>query len=115
MKTLFAVLFSLCLLSPAAFAGKGNPHGGKKFEKNHPRRNEVNQRVANQRQRINQGVKNGTMTKGQARRDRRQLDQMKQQEHADVKANGGHLTKQEQRQFNREENGESGKIYDQKH
>jgi hypothetical protein len=36
--------------------GTGNPTGGK-FAKEHPRRNEVNTRVENQRERINQGLK----------------------------------------------------------
>ena len=41
--------------------GTGNPTGGK-FAKEHPRRNEVNTRVENQRERINQGLKNGKLT-----------------------------------------------------
>jgi hypothetical protein len=109
--------FAAALLLPAgaAFAAKrGNPTGGK-FADKHPRRNQVNGRVNNQRSRISQGAKNGSMTKGQARADRKQINKMKSQEHADVAANGGHLTKGEQQHFNREENAESRKIYDQKH
>ena len=45
----------------SAEAGNGNPTGGK-FAEKHPRRNEVNTRVDNQRERINQGLKNGTLT-----------------------------------------------------
>jgi len=115
---LLVAALALALSAPVASlaAGRpGNPHGGKQFAKNHPRRNQVNGRVANQRARINQGVKNGTMTKAQARQDRQQLDQMKAQEHADVKANGGHLTKGEQRQLNQEENANSRMIHDEKH
>ncbi len=40
---------------------------------------------------------------------------MKQQEHADVKANGGYLTKARQKQLNQEENANSALIYDEKH
>ena len=40
---------------------------------------------------------------------------IKAQEHAEVKANGGHLTKAEQRQLNREENANSKLIRDEKH
>jgi hypothetical protein len=40
---------------------------------------------------------------------------IKAQEHAEVKANGGHLTKAEQRQLNQEENANSKLIHDEKH
>ena len=40
---------------------------------------------------------------------------IKQQEHADVKANGGHLTPAEQKQLNQEENANSTLIRDEKH
>jgi len=40
---------------------------------------------------------------------------IKAQEQADAKANGGHITKGEQRQLNREENAESRQIYEEKH
>ena len=45
--------------------GKGNPTGGK-FAVEHPRRNEGQHRIDNQRARINQGVKSGGVTKQQA-------------------------------------------------
>jgi len=41
--------------------GNGNTTGGK-FAVEHPRRNEVNTRVDNQRERIDQGLKNGKLT-----------------------------------------------------
>jgi hypothetical protein len=113
-------MLGLTLLTAAtsAFAGpKGNPTGakGSKFAKQHPRRNQVNKRVANQRQRINQGVKSGKLTGAQAKQLRQNENAMKAQEHADVKANGGHLTKAEQKQFNQEENANSTLIHDEKH
>jgi hypothetical protein len=94
--------------------GTGNPTGGK-FAKEHPRRNEVNTRVDNQRARINEGVKSGELTKQQAQQLRANDRAIKQQEHADVKANGGYLTPAQQKQINQEENANSKLIHDEKH
>jgi hypothetical protein len=105
---------------PAAMihaANPGNPTGakGSKFAKQHPRRNQVNKRVANQRARINAGEKSGKLTKQQAHQLKANDRAIKQQEHADVKANGGHLTGAEQKQINQEENANSTLIHDEKH
>ncbi len=75
----------------AEAGGKGNPSGGN-FAAEHPRREEVNTRIENQNERINQGVWNGTLTGQQAQQLRANDRAIKQQEHADVKANGGYLT-----------------------
>ena len=99
---------------PKAEAQNGNPTGGK-FAVEHPRRNEVNTRVNNQRERIDQGLKNGTLDKQQAQQLRANDRAIKQQEHADVKANGGYLTGGEQKQINQEENANSQMIRDEKH
>jgi hypothetical protein len=89
----------------------GNPTGGN-FAKEHPRRNEVNTRVDNQRERIDQGLKNGTLDKQQAQQLRSNDRAIKQQEHADVKANGGYLTGAQQKQINQEENANSQLIHE---
>jgi hypothetical protein len=117
MKVLLAAAVLLVPTAMVHAGGKGNPTGkkGSKFATNHPRRNEVNKRAGNQRGRINQGVKNGSLSKGQAKQLRQNDNQIKAQEHADVKANGGHLTKGEQKQFNKEENANSQMIKDEKH
>jgi hypothetical protein len=111
-----AVLLAVPALSHAGEA-KGNPTGkpGSKFATQHPRRNQVNKRVKNQRARINQGVKSGELSKGQAQQLRANDNAIKAQEHADVKANGGHLTGAEQKQINQEENANSALIHDEKH
>jgi hypothetical protein len=93
---------------------QGNPTGGK-FAVEHPRRNEVNTRVDNQRERINQGLKNGTLTPQEAKQLRANDRAIKAQEHADVKANGGYLTRGEQKRLNQEENANSALIHDEKH
>ena len=85
------------------------------FKQKHPRRAEVNKRIRNQDKRINQGVKNGKLTTAQAQQLKANDAAIKSQERADVKANGGYLTKPEQRQLNQEENANSKLIHDEKH
>jgi hypothetical protein len=117
-KIIFAAFVLMLSLTTAVRAeNKGNPTGakGSKFAKQHPRRNEVNKRVKNQRSRINAGEKDGQLTKAQGNQLKANDRAIKQQEHADVKANGGHLTKGEQKQINQEENANSALIHDEKH
>ena len=118
MKLLLAALvLSVPALGRAAEGTKGNPIGakGSKFAKNHPARNKDNKQVANQRARIDQGVKNGTMTRGQAKADRAKIRAVKTQEHADVRSDpGGHLTSGQQKSIHQELNDNSQQIHDQK-
>ena len=85
------------------------------WQKNHPRRTEVNKRLSNQNARINQGVKNGTLTQGQAAQLHKEDRQIRQEERDMASQNGGHITKQEQRTLNQQENKVSRQIYDEKH
>ena len=118
-KVLFAAFVLMLSLSTVGYAApaKGNPTGakGSKFAKQHPRRNQVNKRVANQRSRINADEKSGKLTQAQGNQLKANDRAIKQQEHADVKANGGSLTKGEQKQFNQEENANSKMIHDEAH
>jgi hypothetical protein len=81
----------------------------------HPRVNEVNQRLDNQQARINQGVANGTMTGKQAAHDEAHDANIAKRESVDEAKHNGHLTKGEQRRLNRSENKNSRRIYNQKH
>ncbi len=113
-------LAAVVLLTPAALlhaSNPGNPTGPRtgRFARQHPRRYEVNRRVANQRQRIRQGATTGALTTGQSRQLRSDDRAIKQQEHKDVKTNGGYLTKPEQKQLNQEENATRRLIHDEKH
>ena len=85
------------------------------WQKNHLRRAEVNKRLNNQNRRINQGVKNGTLTKSQAAGLHKEDRQIRQEERDMASQNGGHITKQEQRTLNQQENKVSRQIYDEKH
>jgi hypothetical protein len=81
----------------------------------HPRVNEVNNRLQNQQNRINNGLKNGTMTQGQADRDETRDANIARRESVDEAKDGGHLTKRQDRNLNKSLNKNSGKIYKQKH
>jgi hypothetical protein len=77
--------------------------------------NEVGQRRENQQDRIANGIRNGSMTAGEAARSENRQQNINRQVHADRQANGGRLTGQERQQINRKQNGASRQIYRQKH
>jgi ABC-type transport system involved in cytochrome bd biosynthesis fused ATPase/permease subunit len=81
----------------------------------HPRENEVNQRLDNQQARINQGLANGTMNGRQAARDEKHDANIAQREALDESKHNGHITKAEQNRLNKSENRNSRRIYRQKH
>jgi len=80
------------------------------WQKNHPRRTQVNHRLANQNQRIKQDVQNGTLTKGQAAALHKDDRQVRQEERDMASQNGSHITKQEQATLNQQENAVSRQI-----
>jgi len=81
----------------------------------HPRVNEVNQRLDNQQARINQGLANGTMTGKQAARDEAHDANIAKRESVDEAKHNGHLTKGEQQRLNKSLNKNSRRISNQKH
>jgi CRISPR/Cas system-associated endoribonuclease Cas2 len=80
------------------------------WQKDHPRRAEVNHRLANQNKRIHNEVKEGDITKGQARQMHREDHQIRQEERDMAAQNGGAITRQEQRTLNQQENQVSRQI-----
>jgi Skp family chaperone for outer membrane proteins len=107
MKTIMttvAVILSLAFLASASFAEEGQ------WAKDHPRRAQVNSRLKNQNKRINEKVKDGEMTKGQAKNLKQQDQAIRREERAMAKQNGGHITKQEQKTLNQQENTVSREI-----
>ena len=81
----------------------------------HPRRAEVNGRLAVQNARIHEGVKEGTITRKEAAQLHAEHRAVRAEERADAAAHGGHITKGEQLQLNKEENAISKQIYDERH
>lgn len=80
------------------------------WQHHHPRRVEVNHRLANQKRRIHTERREGEMTRAQAHDLRMEDRGIRGQERYDASHHHGHLTKAEQRRLNREENGVSGQI-----
>jgi hypothetical protein len=80
------------------------------WQENHPRREQVNNRLATQDARIHNQVKDGDLTKGQAARLHKDDRQIRGEERAMASQNGGHITKQEQKTLNQQENRVSAKI-----
>jgi hypothetical protein len=104
-------LVSVALLSVLAVASVGSAVAAEsQWAKDHPRRAEVNQRLNNQDKRINKERKEGEITKGQAAQLHKQDRQIRGEERAMASQNGGHITKQEQRTLNQQENAVSREI-----
>jgi hypothetical protein len=81
------------------------------FRATHPRRAQVNDRLANQNARIREGVQSGALTKDQAKALHQQDVFVRQEERNMASYNGGHLTRAEQKSLNQQENGISAQIY----
>jgi hypothetical protein len=81
-----------------------------KWEKDHPRRDQVNDRLANQNKRIHQEVKEGEMSKADAAKLHKEDRQVRKEERIMASQNGGHITKQEQKTLNQQENAISKQI-----
>jgi hypothetical protein len=109
IKSKAPILASLCCTALGASLGVAQT------VPDHPRVNEVDQRLDNQQARINQGLANGTMTGKQAAHDEAHDANIAKRESVDEAKHNGHLTKGEQRRLNRSENKNSRRIYNQKH
>jgi len=80
------------------------------WQKDHPRRTEVNDRLKNQDRRINKEVKEGEITKGQAHQLHKEDHAIRKEERAMASTNGGHITKAEKKALNQQENQVSRQI-----
>jgi len=101
---------AVALLAVFAAGIAGSAMAESKFAKDHPRRHQVNSRLNNQNKRIHQEVKEGEMSKGQAAKLHREDRQIRKEERSMASQNGGHITKQEQRTLNQQENNVSRQI-----
>src|SRR5437868_15488721 len=70
------------------------------WEKSHPRRDQVNDRLANQNARINEEYREGELTGRQARRLHAEDRMIRKEERTMSKFNNGHITRGEQRLLN---------------
>lgn len=95
---------ALLLSTPWISAQAGN------FQASHPRRAEVNARLANQNRRIHADVRNGTLTHSQAHALHRDDHAIRHEERSMAHRDGSHITKPEQRALNRQESAVSHDI-----
>lgn len=114
---LLAVGSLIAVGSATAQTTTSNPSGAGpgQDDPNHPRVNQINGRETNQQDRIANGVKNGSLTPREAAHLERGQQRLENNEKRDMAKDNGHLTKQDQRQLNREANRQSRKIYKDKH
>ena len=80
------------------------------WQKDHPRREQVNNRLAHQNARIHKEVKEGEITKGQAAALHREDRSIRREERSMAKLDNGHITKVDQRALNQQENVVSKQI-----
>ena len=80
------------------------------WQKDHPRREQVNNRLANQNKRIHQERKEGEINKAQAAKLHREDHAIRQEERTMASTNHGHITKAEQKSLNQQENQVSKQI-----
>ena len=94
---LAAIVFASLLLPSTALAG------------------EVQNRIHNQQVRINQGVRNGTLTRGEYNRDESRLNADRFARNRDLSRNGGRFANGQKANLNRRLNNNSRDIYNTKH
>jgi hypothetical protein len=110
MKNVPSNPLSIVVITLALAGLAGTAAADTVWQKNHPRREQVNNRLGNQSKRIHQDVKNGTLSKSQAAALHKSDHQIRQEERAMASQNGGHITKSEQKVLNSQENGVSKEI-----
>jgi CRISPR/Cas system Type II protein with McrA/HNH and RuvC-like nuclease domain len=80
------------------------------WDKDHPRRDQVNDRLQNQNKRIHQKVKEGDMSKAKAAKLHREDRAIRKEERRMAARHNGHITKAEQAKLNGQENAVSKQI-----
>jgi hypothetical protein len=101
MTTAKLVRAATVALVLAAFGGSAFAAG---WAQQHPRRAEVNGRLANQNRRIHRQVKQGDLSHAQAAKLHRDDHAIRTEERAMARQSGGHITKSEQHVLNQQEN-----------
>jgi hypothetical protein len=94
----FTAALMLGGMTVSSFAAEGD------FNKDHPRRAEVNKRLNNQDKRIHREVKEGDMSKAKAARLHRKDRKIRKEERRMASRNDGRISKNEQHKLNRQEN-----------
>lgn len=100
--TVLVALFSV--------AAGGSMAAETKWEKRHPRRDQVNDRLQRQNKRIRNERKEGEITKTQAQALHQEDRNIRQEERSMASQNGGHISRVQQKALNQQENAVSRQI-----
>ena len=101
---------AIAILSLGVLAGTTGLASAKNWDEKHPRRAEVNNRLAVQKLRIKQEVHDGDLTHKQAKALHAEDRTIRKEERFMAGQNGGHITRAEQRALNQQENKVSRQI-----
>lgn len=102
--------FRIAAFAALAFSFAGVASAQTQWDAAHPRRDEVNDRLANQNRRIHQEVREGEISHAQAMKLHRDDHQIRHEERLMASQDHSHITKQEQRTLNQQENRVSKQI-----
>ena len=105
-RALLIALFGTAGALVAAGSASANP-----WDWHHPRRAEVNHRLAVQDMRINHDYRDGRISLRQARYLHTEDHAIRHEERFDARFDRGHITRADQRGLNRNENGVSRQIW----
>lgn len=100
-------------VAAASFALSGlasNAMAETQWQKDHPRRTEVNKRLNNQNKRIHNEVKSGQISKARAAQLHHEDHALRTEERTMASTDHGHITKTDQRALNQQENQTSKQI-----
>jgi hypothetical protein len=104
-----STFFTLGVLALAVLGSAGSASAAT-WDQRHPRRAEVNDRLATENFRINRELREGEISYRRARALHAEDHAIRQQERAMAYARGGSISRREQRLLNREENFVSHQI-----
>lgn len=105
-RTLLIALFGTAAALATAGAASADP-----WDQHHPRRAEVNHRLAVQNMRINHDYRAGRLSLHQVRYLHAEDRMVRRQERFDARFDRGHITRADQHGLNQNENGVSRQIW----
>lgn len=105
-----ALTLLVSLVGAAASSAMAAEPKDNAWQKNHPRREQVNHRLAVQNKRIRTEVKEGDLTRPQAAALHRDDRQIRREERLMARQRGSHITRLEQKTLNQQQNAVSHQI-----
>jgi hypothetical protein len=104
------VAYKIAAVAALALSFAGSASAQTHWDATHPRRAEVNHRLANQDHRIHQEVREGDISHAEAARLHLDDHQIRQEERDMASQNGSHITRREDYALNQQENHVSRQI-----